>query len=161
MIDFIVGEELELKAAAVNPINPDEIWWQPGTRVKIISVEKDKVGIEFPDGDKFWHEPWLVIAYFNLIKNDNPVYVKRTVKIGNLDKNLADYFPVEADWKKKYKTTVIVEIEDMGFKKNICYSCQDDLGENPKQNDEGMSWCPKCDLFVPAINPLNFEYPTA
>lgn len=164
MIDFYIDQELELKAAAVNtetfdesdPHNPKNILFQPGTRVKVKAIKNDEIQIQFPNSEIFTHDPITVLTYFNIIENDKPIYTKRTVKVGPLEKSLGEYAPAEATWRKKYKTTIIVQIEELGDRDNMCCCCGADLDESLEKNEDGLTVCPHCGTSVVPVNASAF-----
>jgi len=163
MIDFYIGQELELKAAATNerfnpedPENPNGILFYPGTRVKIKAIKNNEINIQFPNGEIFTHDPITVLTYFNIIENDKLIYTKRTVKVGPLEKSLGDYAPPEATWRKKYKTTIIVQIEELGDRDNMCCCCGADLDETLEKNKDGLTVCPHCGTSVVPVNAAAF-----
>lgn len=164
MIDFYPGQQLELRAAATNPAtfnpedpeNPAGILFFPGTRVKVSAVGNNQIEITFPTNEIFIHDPITVLTYFNIIENDKPIYTKRTVKVGILDNNLGDYLPVEATWKKKYKTTIIIQIEELGDRGLICCYCASDLDENLPKDENGLVTCQKCGQSISPMNASDF-----
>lgn len=161
-MDFFVGDILVLKQDALDLEDKTgkTVLYPAGSEAEIVQIKNgNEYHLQFPDAKIWPHDLATLLIFFNRKKDGKNIYTRQVSEYGTPPKELAFYIPREVDWRKNYRYTVRIEAEECGFKKLICPSCFNDLGENGEPDNEGLQKCQKCGTMVLPIDPLTFKYP--
>jgi hypothetical protein len=161
-MNIALGDVFSLKAAAHDlkkydpkrPNDPNGILYWPGTQAIVVGLHDGLIDLKFPDGAVDPHDMVTLFSFFNRVEDGKVAETHVSTGYGTPPMDLLPYLPKSADWRKNYRWKVYAELEDRGFKSQMCPTpkCYNDLSEVLK-NNEGLQHCHKCDNLVTSVNP--------
>jgi hypothetical protein len=149
VIDYAKGDILKT-LFPISKENSEEIIFETGTDVTIKAIKKEKIELEFPDGNIQIFDGNQLPFYFTK-SSEGKTFTITHKGVGTPPPGVYSLLPKGATWQKNYVWKVHITLEERNDKEIICGICTTELDLDGEKNEAGKYKCISCKDFVIAF----------